>query len=59
MLGRILFAYIQGTKMDSDCKRWRLFADIANDLSFGIDLVSPLVSPALFLPCQCIASLSR
>ncbi|KAL3120289.1 hypothetical protein niasHT_002089 [Heterodera trifolii] len=36
MLARIAFAWAKGTRLDSDCKRWRLFADLLNDASFFI-----------------------
>jgi hypothetical protein len=41
MTGRILFAYYQGTSLDSNSKMWRLYADILNDFSFLVDLVTP------------------
>ncbi|XP_055942800.1 RUS family member 1-like isoform X2 [Argiope bruennichi] len=40
MVGRITFAWFQGTNLDSDCKKWRLFADGLNDLAMFIDLAS-------------------
>lgn len=40
MIGRIAFAWLQGTKLDSDCKKWRLFADIMNDIATFLDLLS-------------------
>ncbi|XP_035212181.1 RUS family member 1-like isoform X2 [Stegodyphus dumicola] len=40
MIGRICFAWLQGTKLDSDCKKWRLFADVLNDIAMFLDLVS-------------------
>jgi hypothetical protein len=42
MLGRILFAYYQGSALDSNSKMWRLYADILNDFSFMVDLATPL-----------------
>ena len=41
MTGRILFAYYQGTSLDSNSKMWRLYADVLNDFSFLVDLVTP------------------
>jgi hypothetical protein len=43
MIGRILFAWFQGSSLDSNSKMWRLYADILNDLSFCIDLMSPYI----------------
>ncbi|CAL1276988.1 unnamed protein product [Larinioides sclopetarius] len=40
MIGRIGFAWLQGTNLDSDCKKWRLFADGLNDIAMFIDLAS-------------------
>ena len=58
MLGRILFAYLQGSKLDSECKKWRLFADIINDIAICIDLASPLFGH-LFTLMQCISGLIK
>ncbi|KAL3111040.1 hypothetical protein niasHT_012958 [Heterodera trifolii] len=41
MLARIAFAWAKGTRLDSDCKRWRLFADLLNDASFFI--ITPMI----------------
>ncbi|TKR57359.1 hypothetical protein L596_030841 [Steinernema carpocapsae] len=41
MLGRILFAWLKGSRLDIDCKKWRLIADIFNDVAFLIDLLAP------------------
>ncbi|CAG2101864.1 unnamed protein product [Medioppia subpectinata] len=58
MSGRILFAYIQSSKLDSDCKKWRLFADLINDLSILIDLLSPYFSQ-YFLYMQCFSGVLK
>lgn len=36
--GRILFAWWKGTELDMDSKKWRIRADILNDVAMGIDL---------------------
>ncbi|XP_012944155.1 RUS family member 1 [Aplysia californica] len=41
MMGRILFAWMKGTGLDCDAKRWRLFADFLNDLAFFLDILAP------------------
>ncbi|KAK0393050.1 hypothetical protein QR680_000033 [Steinernema hermaphroditum] len=41
MVGRIVFAWLQGSRLDIDCKKWRLIADILNDFAFLIDLLAP------------------
>ncbi|KAL3122210.1 hypothetical protein niasHT_002090 [Heterodera trifolii] len=48
MLARIAFAWAKGTRLDSDCKRWRLFADLLNDASFFI--VLSLLCSLVLLP---------
>ncbi|XP_012277949.1 RUS1 family protein C16orf58 homolog [Orussus abietinus] len=44
MIGRILFAWWNGTDLDAHCKKWRLFADILNDFAMGIELIIPYFS---------------
>ncbi|XP_065215870.1 RUS family member 1 [Planococcus citri] len=39
MIGRILFAWWKGTNLDTDCKKWRLTADVINDLALGFELL--------------------
>ena len=41
MVGRILFAWMKGTQLDCDAKRWRLVADILNDVAILLDLLAP------------------
>ncbi|XP_058819690.1 RUS family member 1-like [Topomyia yanbarensis] len=36
--GRILFAWWKGTELDIDSKKWRIRADILNDVAMAIDL---------------------
>ncbi|XP_072163272.1 RUS family member 1-like [Diadema setosum] len=58
MTGRIVFAWYQGSSLDSDAKRWRLFADIMNDAAIFIELVSGLF-PQFFILIACISSLFK
>jgi hypothetical protein len=58
MVGRIGFAWIKGTELDSDCKKWRLIADIINDMAILIDLLAPYV-PGMFRLMVCISSCCR
>lgn len=44
--------------MDSDCKKWRLVADVLNDISFFVDLTGPYFK-AIIIPLMCISSLFR
>ncbi|XP_011167476.1 RUS family member 1 [Solenopsis invicta] len=44
MIGSIMFAWWNGTKLDGQCKKWRLFADILDDIAKGIELLVPFFS---------------
>ena len=58
MIGRILFAWFQGSALDSNAKTWRYVADILNDLAMLLELLSPFF-PSIFLPLVCLAALFR
>lgn len=58
MIGHIGFAYMQGSKFDSDSKKWRLFADVINDLATFLDLLSPFLSIG-FTMTQCLSSIVK
>lgn len=59
LIGRILFAYWKGTFLDCNCKRWRLFADVLNDVAIFLDIGSALLPQRAFLPIVCISSVGR
>ena len=42
MVGQIVFTWVQGSNLDHDCKKWRLFADVLNDSAMLIELCAPL-----------------
>uniref|UniRef100_A0A5K3ESY0 ABC transmembrane type-1 domain-containing protein n=1 Tax=Mesocestoides corti TaxID=53468 RepID=A0A5K3ESY0_MESCO len=58
MVGRILFAAWGGSSLDSQCKQWRIFADVLNDLSLLLELLSVRIY-YLFTPVVCFASVMR
>ncbi|XP_030066325.1 RUS family member 1 isoform X1 [Microcaecilia unicolor] len=58
MLGRILFAWMKGSKLDCDAKKWRLFADILNDVAIFMEIVAPAF-PACFTLIICTAGLFK
>ncbi|XP_013405479.1 RUS1 family protein C16orf58 homolog [Lingula anatina] len=58
MLGRIGFAWFQGTSLDCDAKRWRLFADILNDCAIFLEILAPLFQ-GYFTLIVCIAGVSK
>lgn len=41
MCGQIVFTWLQGSDLDHNCKKWRLFADIMNDSAILIELTAP------------------
>lgn len=45
--------------MDSDCKRWRLFADLINDVSLFIDLITAFCPRHYFLLIHCCSGILR
>ncbi|XP_018568055.1 RUS1 family protein C16orf58 homolog isoform X2 [Anoplophora glabripennis] len=55
MIGRILFAWWKGNGLDSDCKKWRLFADTLNDAAMVIELTVPFFSN-FSMPILCTTS---
>ncbi|KAI4887702.1 hypothetical protein NFI96_025022 [Prochilodus magdalenae] len=58
MLGRILFAWIKGSKLDSEAKKWRLFADILNDIAMFMEIAAPHFPP-FFTLIVCIAGVFK
>ncbi|XP_017570953.1 RUS1 family protein C16orf58 homolog [Pygocentrus nattereri] len=58
MLGRILFAWLKGSKLDSEAKKWRLFADILNDIAMFMEIAAPHFPP-FFTLIVCIAGIFK
>lgn len=58
MIGRIFFAWMQGTNLDCDAKRWRLFADILNDMAIFMEILAPYFK-AYFTAIVCTAGLCK
>lgn len=58
MVGRIVFAWVQGSRLDANAKTWRWMADILNDMAMFLELISPNF-PSLFLPLICTSSLLK
>jgi hypothetical protein len=59
MIGKILFVWYQGSMLDSNSKMWRLYADILNDCSFFVDLLSPYCLPSHRIYAVSFAGLLR
>lgn len=58
MVGRILFAWMKGSRLDCDAKRWRLFADVLNDLAIFMEILAP-VFPSCFTLTVCAAGVCK
>ncbi|XP_074552930.1 RUS family member 1 [Halichoeres trimaculatus] len=58
MLGRILFAWQKGSKLDSEAKKWRLFADVLNDIAMFMEILAPYF-PAFFTLIVCSAGVFK
>ncbi|KAB0390744.1 hypothetical protein E2I00_000194, partial [Balaenoptera physalus] len=58
MLGRIIFAWWTGSKMDCNAKQWRLFADILNDVAMLLEIMAPIF-PICFTMTICISNLAK
>lgn len=58
MLGRILFAWQKGSKLDSEAKKWRLFADGLNDIAMFMEILAPYF-PAFFTVILCTAGVFK
>lgn len=59
MCGRIAFTWLNGSRLDSDCKQWRLFADVLNDIAMFLELISQYFPAQLFLPIVCLSGLFK
>ncbi|XP_050310078.1 RUS family member 1 [Anthonomus grandis grandis] len=55
MFGRILFTWWKGSGLDCDCKKWRFFADILNDLAMFVELCLPFYT-SVSMQVLCITS---
>ncbi|XP_078062983.1 RUS family member 1, partial [Mustelus asterias] len=58
MVGRILFAWSKGSRLDCDAKKWRLFADALNDMAIFMEIVAPAI-PSAFTLIVCASGLFK
>ncbi|XP_040320557.1 RUS family member 1 isoform X2 [Herpailurus yagouaroundi] len=58
MLGRIIFAWWKGSKLDCNAKQWRLFADILNDVAMFLEIMAPIY-PIFFTVTICTSNLAK
>lgn len=59
MIGGLTFAYIVGPKFDVNVKRWRLFADVINDVGLTLDMLAPLFPQSLVTEVLCVSSVCK
>lgn len=53
MLGSLLFAWWGGQRFDANVKRWRLFADVINDVGLTLEMIAPITGPWFLLVACC------
>uniref|UniRef100_A0A8C2QN19 RUS family member 1 n=1 Tax=Cricetulus griseus TaxID=10029 RepID=A0A8C2QN19_CRIGR len=58
MLGRIIFAWWKGSKLDCNAKQWRLFADVLNDIAMFLEIMAPMY-PIFFTMTVSISNLAK
>jgi hypothetical protein len=58
MLGGLAFTALASQDFGADVKRWRLFADLINDVALLLDMLAPMW-PHLFLPIICLSSIFK
>lgn len=58
MIGGLTFAYFVGPKFDVNVKRWRLFADVINDVGLTLDMLAPFF-PTLVTEVLCVSSVCK
>jgi hypothetical protein len=59
MIGGLTFAYVVGPKFDVNVKRWRLFADVINDVGLTLDMVAPYFPKSLVTEVLCVSSICK
>ncbi|XP_078468223.1 RUS family member 1 isoform X1 [Lampetra planeri] len=58
MLGSIVFAWKKGSSLDCDAKKWRLFADVLNDVAIFLEILAPGFPP-LFTFVVCVSGVLK
>uniref|UniRef100_A0A0N5AZB6 DUF647-domain-containing protein n=1 Tax=Syphacia muris TaxID=451379 RepID=A0A0N5AZB6_9BILA len=58
MVTKIWFIWFSTSLLDSDCKKWRIAADVLNDIAFFMDLIAPMF-PLHFAYIVCLSSVAR
>lgn len=55
----LLFTALKAEKFRVDVKKWRLFADIMNDIGITLEVVATLFRRELFLPMICVGNMFK
>jgi len=59
MASTLLFTAAAASKFRGDVKRWRLFADLINDIGITLEVAATLVPRHLFLPMICAGNMCK
>lgn len=59
MASSLLFTAVSSSGFRHDVKKWRLFADIINDVGITLEVAATLVSQHLFLPMICAGNMCK
>lgn len=59
MASTLLFTALASNRFRSNVKKWRLFADVINDVGITLEVVATLVPRKLFLPMICCGNMCK
>ncbi|KAG7338323.1 Vitamin B6 photo-protection and homoeostasis domain containing protein [Nitzschia inconspicua] len=59
MAATLLFTYAASSRFRSDCKRWRIFADMSVDIGITLEVAATLLPSAFFLPMICLGNVFK
>ena len=59
MAATLLFTYAASSRFRTDCKRWRIFADVSVDVGITLEVTATLLPPVFFLPMICIGNVFK
>ena len=59
MASTLLFTSLSSSRFRHDVKKWRLFADIINDVGITLEVAGTLVPQHLFLPMICVGNMCK
>jgi hypothetical protein len=59
MAATLLFTYAASSRFRTDCKRWRIFADVSVDVGITLEVTATLLPSAFFLPMICMGNVFK